>query len=123
MSLINGDSVRRRTSCAPHLCPVKIRANTVAGFTQWKGCTLNGNLLNSALAAGVKAVPSNKAPQSFAGRFDLLVLVSRVVGSNEGAGRYQAFLLWEGKPGPRNGVEPPSAWVCRHRIPPALPRH
>ncbi len=33
----------------------KIRANTVAGFTWWKGRTLNSNLLNSALAAGVKA--------------------------------------------------------------------
>jgi putative porin len=33
----------------------KIRANTVAGFTLWHGRTLNSNLLNSALAAGVKA--------------------------------------------------------------------
>jgi hypothetical protein len=33
----------------------KIRANTVAGFTWWHGRTLNSNLLNSALAAGVKA--------------------------------------------------------------------
>jgi hypothetical protein len=33
----------------------KIRANTVAGFTLWHGRTLNSNLLNSALATGVKA--------------------------------------------------------------------
>lgn len=33
----------------------KIRANTVASFTLWHGRTLNSNLLNSALAAGVKA--------------------------------------------------------------------
>jgi hypothetical protein len=33
----------------------KIRANTVAGFTWWHGRTLNSNLLNSSLAAGVKA--------------------------------------------------------------------
>jgi hypothetical protein len=33
----------------------KVRANTVAAFTWWHGRTLNSNLLNSALAAGVKA--------------------------------------------------------------------
>jgi len=33
----------------------KIRSNTVAGFTWWHGRTLNSYLLNSALAAGVKA--------------------------------------------------------------------
>ena len=33
----------------------KIRANTVASFTWWHGRTLNSNLLNSALATGVKA--------------------------------------------------------------------
>ena len=33
----------------------KIRANTVAGFTWWHGRTLNSNLLNSSLAAGVTA--------------------------------------------------------------------
>jgi hypothetical protein len=33
----------------------KIRQNTVAGFTWWHGRTLNSNLLNSALATGVKA--------------------------------------------------------------------
>lgn len=33
----------------------KLRANTVASFTWWRGRTLNSNLLNSALATGVAA--------------------------------------------------------------------
>lgn len=33
----------------------KLRQNTVAGFTWWHGRTLNSNLLNASLAAGVKA--------------------------------------------------------------------
>jgi hypothetical protein len=33
----------------------RLRQNTTASFTWWHGRTLNSNLLNSTLAAGVKA--------------------------------------------------------------------
>jgi Putative porin len=48
----------------------KIRANTVAGFTWWHGRTLNSNLLNAPLAAGVK--PGQVEPWLNRLQFDLI---------------------------------------------------
>jgi len=48
----------------------KVRANTVAAFTWWHGRTLNSNLLNSALAAGVK--PGQVEPWLNRLQFDLI---------------------------------------------------
>jgi hypothetical protein len=48
----------------------KIRQNTVAGFTWWHGRTLNSNLLNAALATGVK--PGQVEPWLNRLQFDLI---------------------------------------------------
>jgi len=48
----------------------KIRQNTVAGFTWWHGRTLNSNLLNAALATGVK--PGQVEPWLNRLQFDLV---------------------------------------------------
>jgi hypothetical protein len=48
----------------------KIRQNTVAGFTWWHGRTLNSNLLNATLPAGIK--PGQVEPWLNRLQFDLI---------------------------------------------------
>ena len=48
----------------------KLRQNTVAGFTWWRGRTLNSNLLNAPIAAGVK--PGQVEPWLNRLQFDLI---------------------------------------------------